>query len=180
MTSTVYTSEQAYGGIAVVSNSSIVSWNGWPEDVVDIVRRWNSDGRLRFVYTRLTFKCLDCKRFVNAAGSTAAQFDHALMCDDCVIARARKFDLRGRPETELEKAKRWCRSLQGKIERMRHNATEQSLLVRRLRDVVDEYAWHSRTCSAINADGEWHQGAKPCDCGYDEAIAALFPDRAAT
>jgi hypothetical protein len=45
----------------------------------------------------------------------------------------------------------------------------------RVKDFIDEYAWHSRLCAAIDADGEWRTGNPACDCGYDEAFAALVP-----
>lgn len=43
----------------------------------------------------------------------------------------------------------------------------------RVRDFINEYAWHDRNCAAIDADGEWRRGNPPCDCGYDEALAAI-------
>ena len=48
----------------------------------------------------------------------------------------------------------------------------------RVRDFINEYAWHDRNCAAVDADGEWRQGNPPCDCGYDEALAALVPPEA--
>ncbi len=45
----------------------------------------------------------------------------------------------------------------------------------RAREFIDEYAWHRRDCAAIDADGEWRKGNAACDCGYDEALAALAP-----
>lgn len=45
--------------------------------------------------------------------------------------------------------------------------------LQRVRDFVDEYAWHTRSCAAIDADGEWRRGNPACDCGYDEALAQL-------
>ncbi len=43
----------------------------------------------------------------------------------------------------------------------------------RLRAFVDEYAWHTRDCAAIDADGEWRPGNAACDCEYDAALARL-------
>lgn len=45
----------------------------------------------------------------------------------------------------------------------------------RVEDFIEEYAWHDRTCAAIDGDGEWHRGNAPCSCGYDEAKANLWP-----
>jgi len=49
--------------------------------------------------------------------------------------------------------------------------------VGRVRDFIDEYAWHARSCAAIDADGEWRRGNPECDCGYEEALAELVPPR---
>lgn len=43
----------------------------------------------------------------------------------------------------------------------------------RIEAFISEYAWHARGCAAVDADGEWHRGNPPCDCGYDEALASL-------
>jgi predicted RNA-binding Zn-ribbon protein involved in translation (DUF1610 family) len=125
-------------GVDVWANSRILSWEGWPEDVVEIVRYWNRDKRLRFNYTSLTFKCPDCSRFVNAKGSTAARLDGAYVCDDCVIRRARKYGRRGRAETELEKAKRWQRNMSLKLKRYRHNAIQEHAFVLTLKARIAE------------------------------------------
>ncbi len=45
----------------------------------------------------------------------------------------------------------------------------------RCKQFLDEYAWHLRTCSAVDADGDWRTGNDPCDCGYEEALKALVP-----
>jgi hypothetical protein len=48
--------------------------------------------------------------------------------------------------------------------------------VERVQNFIQEYAWHTRDCAAIDADGEWHLATSPpCTCGYDEALAALVP-----
>jgi hypothetical protein len=51
--------------------------------------------------------------------------------------------------------------------------------LQRVEDFIQEYAWHSRDCAAIDADGSWHRGNPACDCGYDDARAALIPDEPA-
>lgn len=37
------------------------------------------------------------------------------------------------------------------------------------REFMRDYAWHVRSCAAIDADGEWRIGNLPCDCGFEEA-----------
>ena len=90
-------------GVKISFKSSIRSWNGWPEDVVETVRRWNhkSGGHnLTFGYlpqitrsdtgfNQVTFKCVRCDGFFNAHGSTACVLDGKYHCDDCIIRLAR-------------------------------------------------------------------------------------------
>ncbi|HEY1249173.1 MAG TPA: hypothetical protein VGE97_09310 [Nitrososphaera sp.] len=45
----------------------------------------------------------------------------------------------------------------------------------RVEDFIRDYAWHTRDCTAIDLDGEWHKGNPPCTCGYDDAREKLFP-----
>jgi hypothetical protein len=45
--------------------------------------------------------------------------------------------------------------------------------VERVKDFISEYAWHTRDCVAIDGDGQWHVGNKPCSCGYDETLERL-------
>jgi hypothetical protein len=45
--------------------------------------------------------------------------------------------------------------------------------VARVENFIDEYAWHLRSCSAIDGDGEWVQGNSMCDCGYDEQLRRI-------
>lgn len=42
--------------------------------------------------------------------------------------------------------------------------------VQRVDDFIQEYAWHTRDCAAVDSDGEWHQGNASCDCGYEDAM----------
>ena len=43
----------------------------------------------------------------------------------------------------------------------------------RVEEFVSEYAWHTRDCASIDADGEWRFDSPPCSCGYDQALAAM-------
>lgn len=138
---TVYRETRSESGVVVFCRSAITTWDGWPDDVRDIVHAWNRARRLRFagmdvigrVPPQPSFKCPDCERFVNSSGSTAAKLDEALVCDDCVIKRARKYGPLGRPETELEKCKRWQRNVQKKLVKYRHNALSEAAYVEYLR-----------------------------------------------
>ena len=84
-------------GVRVIGRSRVRSWEGWPEDVRDVLRLWNRHRRLSFqgmdVVGRIppqpTFKCPDCERFINPSGSTACQLDGVLVCDDCMVTRVR-------------------------------------------------------------------------------------------
>jgi hypothetical protein len=135
-------------GVAVYSDSEIEDWAGWPEQIVGIVRAWNDAHRLRFVYPHeifevfpsCIFRCRGCSRFVDPAGSTACRLDGEVVCDDCVIDRAFRYGILGRPETELEKAKRWQRAAQTKIARYRHNALAERAYVERLREAATRLA----------------------------------------
>lgn len=84
--------------VPIKPRSAINSWDGWPEDVVGALRRWNS-GHLSFrrsatgslfspVYA--VFKCEDCEEFCETHPHGAAVLDGAWLCDDCLIARARE------------------------------------------------------------------------------------------
>lgn len=142
----VYRETREESGVTVYWRSRIASWAGWPSDVVEALRTWNKDRRLRFVGMdtigrippQPTFKCPDCERFINPSGSTAAKLDGALVCDDCVILRVRKWGLLGRPETELEKCKRWQRNVQKKLARYRHNALSEAEYVKQLQARIAE------------------------------------------
>lgn len=84
---------------AVKPPSGINSWAGWPEHVVDTLRRWNSNGRLSFRY--LDEKYPECKtcglRFTRQATVAVlyrvaerngmSKYGHTT-CDDCLIKRA--------------------------------------------------------------------------------------------
>lgn len=43
----------------------------------------------------------------------------------------------------------------------------------RIQNFIDIYAWHLRSCQAIDGDGEWHVGNPDCDCGYDDELQAI-------
>ena len=69
----------------------------------------------------------------DSTGSTACRLDRVLLCDDCVIRRARRYGILGRPESELETTKRHQRELQAKLMRMRHNARQEQEYVEKLK-----------------------------------------------
>lgn len=45
--------------------------------------------------------------------------------------------------------------------------------VERVQDFIGEYAWHTRECAAIDIDGQWRLDSPACNCGYEDALAAL-------
>lgn len=74
----------------------IKSWNGWPEDVRNIILRWNNSKDLSFSYTGTGsvngiqyFICDDCNRFIEVRGSDRCVFKGASYCEDCLIELAR-------------------------------------------------------------------------------------------
>jgi hypothetical protein len=70
--------------------SSILSWDGWPEDVVERLRHWNGGHRgLSFGGGRV-FKCPDCARFCEPQRYGTATISGVEICDDCLIERARR------------------------------------------------------------------------------------------
>lgn len=154
-------------------HSSIVTWDGWPDDVREIVRRWNADGRLRFVYLGMPFACPYCRRRVDSAGSTACRLHGLFVCDDCMIERARRYGTRGRPETELERLRRNVAGHQRRIARYRHNAIQERIYVALLLTRLDCIA--ERAYDAL-AD-ERRDDPVP---GLHDALAAIEELRAAT
>jgi hypothetical protein len=98
--------------VPVKPPSGINSWEGWPHDVVRVLKTWNSGQGLRgpgkvtrrhhlsfrrsqtgsiFEPHLTVFKCVDCLQFCKPHGSGAAQLDGDWLCDDCLIARARAY-----------------------------------------------------------------------------------------
>jgi hypothetical protein len=75
--------------VPVKPASSISTWDGWPDDVREIIRDWNRRCGLSFAGHGV-FKCWDCEEFCQAQAGGAAVFrDREALCDDCLIARAR-------------------------------------------------------------------------------------------
>lgn len=154
----VYRKARSVSGVMVYADSEIKDWGGWPDDVREIIRGWNKDKRLRFVGMDIigrnppqdSFKCPGCSRFINSSPSTSAKFDSTLICDDCLINLARRHGRRGRPETELEKAKRWQANSQKKLVKYRHNAIQERIYVAGLMSDADAAA--SRAHDAIHAE----------------------------
>lgn len=96
--------KMVYGGpiypIPVKPYSGISSWDGWPDDVVRVLKTWNSGQGLRLSFRRsLTgsifgvhlsvFKCVDCEQYCKPHPFGAAVLDGEWLCDDCLIQRAR-------------------------------------------------------------------------------------------
>lgn len=90
-------SERIYP-VPLKPKSGITCWSGWPDDVVETLRKWNRQGKLSFRGSQV-FKCIDCALFCEPQSFTAAMLRykthgkwHKLgnVCDDCLIARARK------------------------------------------------------------------------------------------
>ena len=73
--------------IPVKPPSGIVSWRGWPDDVRDTLLRWNAGKGLSFHTWDGVFRCEDCAEF--CLQRLTARMRGALVCDDCLIARAR-------------------------------------------------------------------------------------------
>lgn len=175
---TVYAETREQSGVTVYCRSRIASWDGWPADVVDVLHGWNKDRRLRFVGMdtisrvppQASFKCPDCERFINPSGSTAAKLDDALVCDDCVILRVRKWGALGRPETELEKCKRWQRNVQKKLVKYRYNAIAEDAYVKVIEGELRREWWinHGHDFHALYGDdGEMQCGRCLCDFKRD-------------
>lgn len=49
--------------------------------------------------------------------------------------------------------------------------------VERVEDFISAYAWHGRSCAAVDYDGNWNVGNPACTCGYEEDLANLIPWR---
>lgn len=71
--------------------SGITTWNGWPADVVDTLRRWNRRGdRHSLSFSgHGVFKCWECKAFCEPQKYGTAVLDGNQVCDECLIDLAR-------------------------------------------------------------------------------------------
>lgn len=73
--------------------SGIVDWSGWPADVRGLLAQWNSGSRerpIKLSFRRCSlFDCADCSARCEGAKSGAASVNNQLICDDCLIDRAR-------------------------------------------------------------------------------------------
>ncbi len=71
----------------------IRSWHEWPDDVRQILWDWNhgyglhGKSRLSFSNNQV-FKCIDCNEFCQQ--HNGAVLDGDLICDHCLIEKARK------------------------------------------------------------------------------------------
>jgi hypothetical protein len=90
----LYSGTRWVSGVRIVCEPRVKSWAGWPDDVRDTLHAWNRERRLSFVGAFVgwqhTFKCPDCERFIDPSGTTACRLDGSLICDDCIVRRARK------------------------------------------------------------------------------------------
>jgi hypothetical protein len=81
--------------------SNIQTWEDWPSDVQELLHRWNRNSTigLSFLRSALVFKCYDCEEFCQAHENGAAVLNDRYssllhqqwLCDDCLIARVRRF-----------------------------------------------------------------------------------------
>lgn len=111
--------------VRVKPASGIGRWGQWPQDVEQLLRWWNKQGRLTFRRTATgsifdpqvnVFKCEDCSEFCEPHAHGAAVLDGDWLCDDCVITRARQHQPTTRPRvcSHCHKANRgrdncpWC------------------------------------------------------------------------
>lgn len=93
----MYEATRIVSGVVLHARSKVRSWEGWPADVRETLLSWNRLRLLSFVgmdtvgriLPQPTFKCPDCERFINPSGSTACKLEGVLICDDCMIDRAR-------------------------------------------------------------------------------------------
>jgi hypothetical protein len=98
--------------VPIKQPSAIGRWTDWPQDVVKVLKVWNSGNGLRgrdkatrrhwlsfrrsftgsiFSGYVSVFKCVDCRQFCKPHGNGAAVLDGEWLCDDCLIARARTY-----------------------------------------------------------------------------------------
>lgn len=74
----------------------IASWGGWPDDVREVLLRWNKgkDGHtLSFVGLSASWKvfvCARCEQFCEWQRNGTCRIDDDLYCDDCVIELVRE------------------------------------------------------------------------------------------
>ena len=77
--------------------SGIVSWSGWPKDVVHELELLNRHQRLTFCYPStpgaLRF-CSTCHEWFEPM-ATYARLDNVTVCDDCLIVIGRWFKAEG-------------------------------------------------------------------------------------
>jgi hypothetical protein len=98
---TLYRRVVVIAGVPVKCQPAVRGWGGWPEDVVDTLRRWNSNskslsfygmdywGGLATGFAKFSEKCTECGDFFNNSGTTACWLKNRWVCDDCIVALAR-------------------------------------------------------------------------------------------
>lgn len=75
--------------VPVKPPSGITNWGQWPDDVESIIWRWNKGKGLTFAWPReRVFKCTDCEQFCQQLNAACLRGD--MLCDDCLIERARR------------------------------------------------------------------------------------------
>ena len=71
----------------------IEGWEDWPNDVVQLLRAWNREWRLRFPNGHSGFTCSRCENRFDSNRYGDAALDGKAICDDCLIALARRSDV---------------------------------------------------------------------------------------
>lgn len=98
--------------LGVKPRSEINSWEGWPDDVRDLLRHWNRQRRLSFRggsfdwgrigvqprysgagfdFTQAVFRCTSCQAPCETHPSGRAELDLRPYCDPCLIELAREW-----------------------------------------------------------------------------------------
>lgn len=75
--------------VPIKPDSGITNWGQWPADAEPVIWRWNKGKGLTFKGSGV-FKCTDCNLFCVQHNRASLRGD--LLCDDCLIGRARAAD----------------------------------------------------------------------------------------
>jgi hypothetical protein len=74
----------------IVYGPRVKSWEGWPADVLETLRAWNRLRELSFPYVSRVFSCPFCEDYIDHRGTTCCRLNGTLICDDCLVAKARR------------------------------------------------------------------------------------------
>lgn len=104
--------DDAGNPLGVKPRSEINGWDGWPEDVRDLLRHWNKQRRLSFRggsfdwgrigvqprysrgrldFSQAVFRCFKCQAPCKTHPSGRAELDSRPYCDACLIELAREW-----------------------------------------------------------------------------------------